>query len=43
MKIIWTILKCVRMVYIELGSEDHGFVTLRESFDDLNDDGLPKN
>jgi len=27
----------------ELGSEDQGSMTLRESFDGLNDDGLPKN
>ena len=40
---ILTIFKCVRIVYIELGNEDRGSVTLRESFDNLNDDGFPKN
>jgi hypothetical protein len=43
MKRIWTILKCLRMAYVELGSEDQGSVTPRESFDDINDGGPPKN
>jgi hypothetical protein len=31
------------MIYIELGIEDQVSVTLRESFNGLNDKGLPKN